>query len=134
MTIEERLEILEMELKRTKSHNRYLLGAVLLFMGVGIIGAAPSSIKGKVIRASNIVLNDDRGTARAILAMKNNEPGLVLYDDKDKLRTMMVIDKTGPKMFMFDASGNPRVSMGVVNDEPRLALIDKTGKIKWQTP
>lgn len=133
MTIEERLETLEKELKKTKHQNRYLLGALALFMGVGIFGVARSE-QGKEVRTNKLIIEDEEGKTRAVLGMKKDNPGLVEYDDNGKPRMILSLDKMGPSVAFFDEKGNPRIGIGLANGDPALNVIDENGGITWKAP
>src|SRR5665213_2331992 len=157
MTIEERLEVVEKELNRTKRHNRYLLCVVLVFIGIGIIGASPSNWKsiddlppvpdtdtdGNVIKANGFSIEDENGKIRASLRMDRGEPELVLFDVKGKTRICLsMISKYGPNegpfLEMLDKNRVTRLDLDMIEgsgeDKPGLALLDKSGKTIWSEP
>jgi len=106
MTIEDRLEVLEKELKRTKFYNRYLLGAVMLAVTIGIVGATPLR-SGKVIRANNFILEDANGKTRALLGMTGDTPALSLCDESGKSRAVIGINENGnPGFALFDSKNS----------------------------
>ena len=76
MTVEERLELLERELKLSNRRNRLLPG-VLLCMSIPLTVwmVSPQSLLGqnaanpvKEVRANRFVLEDEKGKVRAVLA------------------------------------------------------------------
>ena len=154
MTIEERLNTLEKELKQSKRYNRYLLGVVLVVVSIGIIGAAPFK-SGKEIRATKFVLEDGNGTSRAglmmdkdgpllamedengktrvLVAIKGNAgPGIFLYDEKEELRESLSFSKIGPALVFNDENGIGRVFLSLLKPGPgpSLGLADDKGNIR----
>lgn len=129
MTIEDRLEVLEKEIKRTKHLNRWLFGAVLLIVTIGIIGAAPLH-QMKEIRANNFILEDENGNTRAGLCMKDGEPGLVLCDLNGKPLALLATEKGEPVFSLSDDNGSVRVGMTVHN----FVLFNEKGKTIWTAP
>ena len=96
MNIEERLEKLERELFAEKRRNRWLLVAVGLgVVGVGLVWtlatirptaqAQGANIGPKVIRANQLILEDETGKIRAGLNVGKDGPGLSLFDETGKV-------------------------------------------------
>jgi hypothetical protein len=85
----------------------------------------------KVIRANQFVLEDDKGTPRAMLTVSNNGvPGLYLYDDKGTPRAMLGVRNDGSVLALCDKNGTTLISLTVSNDESSLRLSDDNGKTR----
>jgi len=139
ITIEERLEKLELELAEAKQTiNR-------------MIEEKDAKEDGKkVIRANAFVVEDDQGNERVMLLgggwgtglflldEKGNiraslsDLGLWLHDEKGNRRAILVVDKDiGPGLWLYDEKGNQRARLGVYNDlGPCLWLYDEKGKLR----
>jgi len=92
MTIEERLENMEREVGCVKRRNRWMLGAILVFLA-GLVAAGvfkalvtPVQAQGagvvKEVRAKAFVVEDEKGMPRALLVGGPDGPMLVLSDEK----------------------------------------------------
>ena len=139
MTIEERLENMEREMRRVKRRNRWLLGTILLIVG-GLIAPwvfettairARSKEVGTVkeIRARSFVLEDEKGDVRAgLIVDKDGSPGLRLYDENGETRAAL---KDGPGLSLYDENGKTRATLGVVKGGPGLVLLDENGQVIW---
>ena len=140
MTLEERIENLELELERTRRQRRVTWGlaAVVIVLGVAVIypqgNIAAKSDFTPEIRARQIVLVDENGKPRCILAMGKEGPGLAMNDEKGEPRAVLDADKNGSGLALYDETGNPRVGLFVGKDGPKLTLLDKKGKEHWSTP
>jgi predicted metal-binding membrane protein len=96
MSIEERLERLELELVRAKRRTRWLLAAVALAVAIAlawtVIGAARTAqaydAEGakKVIRANGFTLEDENGKTCAQLGVTNDGASMNLYDEHGKVK------------------------------------------------
>jgi hypothetical protein len=130
MTTEERLEKMEIELKRAMRHNRILLVGVLLGVVLLLLGATTPGTDGRenVIKAKGFILVDEKGNERAKLSMDDNSPGLCLRDENGKPRIGLAVDKNGPKLNLFDENSKPRIALAAIKDGPSLFLADENGK------
>jgi hypothetical protein len=82
-----------------------------------------------VIRANQFILEDDKGTTRAVLDVdKDGEPGLYLYDDKGTPRVIMGVGAHGSVLALCDMNGKTLVSLAVSNDGSSMRLSDERGK------
>jgi len=162
MTLEERIQKLERELRHTKRQKRLTLGfaAAAIILAVAMLCppgniAAQSNISPE-IRARQIVLIDEKGKPRCILAMGKEGPGLALsdengemrsllridadgaglslYDENGKPRAVLDADRNGSGLALYDETGKPRAGLFVGKDGPKLTLFDKKGKEHWSTP
>ena len=116
MTIEERLEKLELKLARAQFINR-----LLVVLGIGVflvlwffsskIPTAQEKVMDEV-RTKRFIVVDDNGIQRVFLGVIEDVPGLA----------------------MFDENGNYHVDLIVTEDGPRMALSDENGKVIWQAP
>ena len=152
MTIEERLETLERELAVAKRRNRRLLAGVVLavVLAVSGLGVAKKALKltktlpasqalevgasQKVIRATQIILEDENGKTRVALDVVENFAGLSLSDENGKTRAQLGVSKVGPGLFLRDENGKNRVSLGMSKEGTVLSLSDENGKEVWSTP
>jgi len=148
VTNEERLELLERELQRTKRHNRYLLGALLVIIGIGILGAAPFQ-QAKEIHASKLFLEDDNGKTLAILGKVTGDTGLFLYDKNGDLQASLYGEMIIPNMTTTGDKGPHPIDFGphlyfYENKNPclmlsarRICLFHNEGKLSetiWEAP
>ena len=162
MTLEERVEKLELELKRMKDQKFFAWGlaffVIILIVAIvfpqGVVTAQSNTAP--EIRARQIVLVDENNKPRCILAMGKEGPGLVmsdkngemrsilkidtdgvrlsLYDEKGEPRAVLDADRNGSGLALYDETGKPRVGLFVGKDGPKLTLFDKKGKEHWSTP
>ena len=161
MTIEERLKMMEKELKIVKRQkNLFWVGAVAFFF-VAIIMNPPINIASQgnlldEIRARRIVLVDKSGMERAVLALDADKgmvglvmrdkhggasavlgtSGLNLRDESGKPRAVLAFaeDKGEPGLSLFSKTGKARVLLLVDKDGPALSLRDDKGNQRWFTP
>jgi hypothetical protein len=139
MDTEERLEKLERELLAEKRRNRWLLAAV----GLGLVGVAlawtlatitstaqaqGANIGPKVIRATQLILEDETGKPRAWLGVSKDGPMLTLVDENGKPRAMLSVRKDGPALLLDDETGKLRAALGVLKSGPGLEMLDENGK------
>jgi hypothetical protein len=135
MTIEERLENMEREVRHQKRRNRWLFGAVLVVAGGMVVPAvfettafrARAQAGGTVaeIRAKNFVLEDENGKVRGVLAVDKYGSALTLYDENGKARAWLNVGKDGPGLNMNDENGKPRAMLNEGKDGPGLILYDE---------
>ena len=129
MTTEERLEVLEKEVKRVRRHNRWLLG-VILFAGTGLslvslLGMRTAQVPDE-IRARRFVLEGEDGNVRAnLLTQQNGSVALNLCDSSSTSRLMLLApyhdeDSLGPGVFL--AKGGQRVWLVMRNDATMLTI------------
>lgn len=117
MTIEERVEKLELKLTRARFINHLLavLGiGVFLLVWVFASGTPTAQENGVFheIHAEAFVLKDENGLNRAILTMSGDCP--VLY--------------------MFDEIGTALVELSACENTPYLGLFDENVKLLWSAP
>ncbi len=162
MTLEERIERLESELKHTKRQKRLTWGVLVIASVLVVVMVSPQgniaaqSNVSNEIRTRQIVIVDENGKPRSILAMGKNGPGLALrgengeirsslntdkegsrlsiYDEKGEPRIVLVMDIEGPRLGLYDEKGSPRAGLAVGKSGPVLGLFDKNGKEIWSTP
>ena len=141
MTIEERLVNMERELGRQKRRYRWLLGVVLLAAGglivPGFVKTTASRVwaqtggTAKELRARSIVIEDENGKTRAVLAVgAESVPGLWLFDENGKTRVDLAAFKDGPRLTLYAENDKIRVGLGVLKDGQRLLMSDENGKIR----
>ena len=127
MTIEERLEKLEIQLTRVKRRNYWVLAGAL---AVGLLGAywmARAGIRAQTIRAMAFVLVDAEGRERGVFNMGEDGPGLKLYDEKGKNRVGLGEGKGVVAMNLLDKNGNSRVTLDVTKNMSGLGLNNEKG-------
>ena len=162
MTLEERIQKLELELRHTKRQRRLTWGfaaaAIMLVVAMlcprGNIAAQGNAAP--EIRTRQIVLVDENGKPRCIIAMGKEGPGLAmndengeirslfkidtdrarlsLYDEKGEPRAVLDADKNGSGLALYDENGNPLAGLFVGKDGPKMTLFDNKGKEQWSTP
>jgi hypothetical protein len=140
MTLEERIEKLELELKRTKRQKRLTRGvaAVVIILAAVVVYpqgkvAAQSNIPDE-IRTGRIVVVDGNKKPCAVIAVGKEGPGLAPYDENGETRSILCIDKDGSRLSMYDEDGKPRAGLSVGKEGPKLTLFDKKGNEHWSTP
>ena len=130
MTIEERVEKVEIGLARAKRRNRLLLaGMMLSFVLLTVAMTAGVASREDVVNAKQFNLLDDNGKTRAVLKVKDG-PGLALYDANGKPRVILAVDEDGPKLNLFDENEKTRAALGVGKDWVQLKLYDENGKFR----
>ena len=132
MSIEERLEKLDLKLARIQFINR-----LLVILGIGVFLAlwffssgtptAQEKVMDEVI-AKRFVLIDENGKTRALLHAVNDVTSLQLLSVNSYSLTGLVLFKEGPRLVMHDENGKPRAGLSVSKDGPLLLLNDKAGK------
>lgn len=134
MTTDERLEKLELELRRAKGRFRWLLAGV----GLGLVSmvvvygpwlasltAHASEGTPKEVRAASFVLEDANRKPRASLGM--DEDGLVLrmrYENGNIGAALCLHDEK-MVLSLADNSGKPRAVLGLAKNMPMLCLYDE---------
>ena len=161
MTLEERIEMMEKDLKLAKRQNILLwIGAVAFFfvaiMMNPYVNIAAQSKHLDEIRATRIVLTDQSGMERAVLALDVDKgmvglvmrdkhggasavlgtSGLILRDKRGKPRAVLAFDadKGEPGLSLFSQTGKARALILVDKDGPALSLRDDKGNQRWFTP
>jgi len=140
MTTEKRLERLEVELGRARLHTR-LWGGVALLVGIGALAGGLASCRSAAdsgtyseIRANRIVIQDDGGRVRALLAVVDGGVGLSLADEAGTVRALLSYTGGTPTLSLHDASGKTRAVMGVVGGGGSMGVLDASGRQVWGTP
>ncbi|MBU4319971.1 MAG: hypothetical protein Q8N12_08725 [Thermodesulfovibrionales bacterium] len=164
MTMEERLEMMEKELKVVKRQKILSWVGAVAFFFVAIVAIMMNpqgniAAQGKLldeIRATRIVLVDKSGMERAVLALDADKgmvglvmrdkhvgasavlgtSGLNLRDESGKPRAVLAFDadKGEPGLALFSQSGKARALLLVDKDGPALSLRDDKGNQRWFTP
>ncbi len=133
MTTEERLEVLEKELARTKSRARWSLIGTALVIVAGIVFCITAYVHGKArpagsaereVRAGKFTLVNQDGTAQAVLHMTEDGPLLGLYDAQGKVRIGFTVTEAGPMLRLQDSRGNVRVSLAATTAGQGLGVYD----------
>jgi hypothetical protein len=158
MTLEERIEKVEKELKRTRKVNLVLLAGLMLAGIVFIVGSAKPA---NIIKADGFILLDDKGKERARLVMDTVSPGpkldllnqdgkiiismfstakttgLDFLDKRGMNRISMAVSdeiESGPVFNLLDKGNNDRLRLMLDNGFPVLEMLDPNGTVKWQAP
>jgi hypothetical protein len=129
MTLENRVEVLEKELKKTKRHNRYLLGFVLTALTIGAVSSAFST-SAKEVRANQFIVEDESGKPRVVLSAGENGPSLSLTDENGKVRFALNVRKNGPGLGLLDENGKTRAILSADAQGTALCLKDENGKLR----
>jgi hypothetical protein len=153
MTIEERVENMEMGLACAKRRNRLLLAGVLLsFVLLAAAMTAGIASREDIVNAKQFNLLDDNGKTRAVLVVDEDGPllslndengkphailnankdgsALDLFDKNGKLRVILAVDVNGSTLFLADENKKLRASLAEDVDGPRLCLRDENGKLR----
>lgn len=138
MTIEDRMENMERELGRVKRRNHWLLGAVLLLVGVLVAAGvfkttvipaqAQETRTSQELRTRNLFIEDERGRVRMGLTTAEAGSGLVLFSEDGKLQAMLAATKDGPALQLYDLESKVRTELAMGNKGPILSLWDENGK------
>jgi hypothetical protein len=138
MTVEERLEKLEIELTRARRGNRLLLAGVMLtFVLLAAAMTAGIASREDVINAKQFNLLDDNGKTRAVLSADKDEPRLTLLDVDGNTRVLLSVNKDRSLLTLSNADGlavlgvtkgGDVVKGGVVMGGPQLTLSDTDRK------
>lgn len=142
MCTEDRIDVLERELIRTKRHVRWLLAgialtvcsSVLSWAGAAATIAVHAQPSERVIRAHAFVVEDMNGANRAILDVTAGEPRLAFYDVNGKLRVALAVTAGGPGLALYDVNDKPRATLVVSAGGPGLAFSDADGTVSWRAP
>jgi len=141
MTIEERLENMEREVGCVKRRNRWMLGAILVFLA-GLVAAgvfkttmttAQVEVAGtaKEIRTRGIYIEDEKGDTRAVLYVNENGPFLRLSGEDGFTRAVLGVFKDGPFLWLSDENGKHRVLLNISKGSPGLSLNDEKGNARF---
>lgn len=158
MTIEERLKMMEQELKVVKRQKILPWVGAVAFLFVAIMMNPQGNIaaQGKLldeIRATRIVLADKSGMERAVLALDADKgmvglvmrdkaggssavfgtSGLNLRDESGKPRAVLALNEDEPGLVLFSPTGKARALLVVDKDGPALSLRDDKGNERWFT-
>jgi hypothetical protein len=130
MTIEERVEKVEMELARAKRHNRLLLAGVLLGVVLLALGATTPGAASRedVVKARKFMLVDVNDKTRALLAVDEKGVMLGLLDENGKPRVCLTVDKEGPQLTLRDENNKPRAALLLFDIGSGLTLDDGNGE------
>jgi hypothetical protein len=138
MTIEERIESLELQLERSRKRFYWLcVGMGLCFAaalmvwiaGQGVTAAQTPAGKLGEVHASKFILEDQTGIQRAVLAVDKNGVALELVDETDAVRAHLMVIKEGPVLNLRDRAGRPRVQLAALSDNSMagISLYNENG-------
>lgn len=132
MTVEKRIEKMEMELARAKHRNRLMLAGVMLtFVLLTAAMTAGVASREDVVRAKRFVVVDVNDKPRASLAVDSDGTKLTLFDKNGKVRVCLgVIEDGPPALFLYDENEKNRVGLGIIEDGPGLVLSDERGNVR----
>lgn len=145
MTIDERLEVLERELARTRRRQRFMIiAATMALVAVALVGFAnPATGRAgarqpaegeRIVRARMFVVEDENGKVRAKLGLDDAwAPGIValhlLDEDEAPWFGAYGSSSAGGSMSLFDKHHNARAHMsGDDHLGPGLKLFDSEGE------
>jgi hypothetical protein len=140
-SIEDRLEKMGKELGRLRRHNHWLLGMILLFVGILAVplifdvtafrlGAQRVAVA-KEIRARRIVVEDDEGNERISLNVFKDLSNLIMNDGSKIQRVTLTASKyLGSTLRLAEENFRPGVMqagvhLGVTIHGPKLSLVDQ---------
>lgn len=136
MTIEERLANLELQLGRVRRRNRWLLGVILLVVGLAIPSAFEATALGvraqkagtaKELRANKIILEDENGNSQMILDAGKDGPAIFMADENDMPRIAMRMSKNGPELSLLNEAAQPIAVLNLTQKGPDFSLYDENG-------
>ena len=135
MTIEERLESVEHKLNHSQRCYRGLLlglgltGIILVvFWGLSVSEVnAQAQADRKIIRANELILEDEYGKCKARFIATSNGAALYFFNVNEYIAAVLGVDKNVPGLHLFDNNQNGRVSLILDNDEPVISLQDASG-------
>ncbi|MFC1694220.1 hypothetical protein ACFL1R_12020 [Candidatus Latescibacterota bacterium] len=131
MTIDERIEKLELKLNRAQFTNR-LLVVLGIAVFLGMIFCAPSKrIVYDEVRAKSFVLEDENGNVRAKLLTDKDKATLNLIDENEILRFTVGVGKDGALLGLADENSNTRAMLGVADDGAILFLADENEILRF---
>jgi len=131
MTTEDRLENMEVELKRERGRIRWLLVllglclvsvVVIYVLGWERMTARASGGATREVRASNFVLEDGKGKTRASLGMDEDGVVLRLRYGNNNIGAALCLHDEKMVLSLSDNNGNPRAVLGVTQNMPMLCL------------
>jgi hypothetical protein len=134
MTTEERLEKLELELRRAKGRFRWLLAVAGLCLvsvvfvyslGRARMTAHASESAPKEVRATNFVLEDGKGKTRASLGMDEDGLELRLKYGNGNIGAALCLHDEKVVLSLSDDNGKPRAVLGLAQKMPLLCLYDE---------
>jgi len=162
MTIEERLDKLELKLARARFINR-MLGVIGIgaFLVMWLFASGTLITQDKVmdeVRSKQFTLVDENGINRGGLAVHENGADLTLRDENgnhcaildvwwDGHTKLTLYDKSGiprnglhvfkdgqPGLVLSNEKGESRVELLVGKDGAYMTLFEKNGSLKWEAP
>ncbi|OJW12376.1 MAG: hypothetical protein BGO49_21220 [Planctomycetales bacterium 71-10] len=129
----ERLAELERRLERER--RRWRIVGTVLTVGVGLMATAGAAMNeaAKPVEASEFILRDQEGRARAALTIRpDGTPGLAFYDEKATMRMSLDLGADGdndddtPGVNIYGRDGELRAAMAIRPDgTPGLGFFDK---------
>jgi hypothetical protein len=133
MTTEQRLDMLENELKRAKVFIGCLLGTFVSALIIGTVGAAstewPKLIGANKIIANSFFLKNEEGKTTALLTTDEKGPSLNLFDENGKTRILLNVTEGQPSLILSDENGKLRAALGYTKSGPSLLLFDENGSV-----
>lgn len=134
-SIEQRLQALENEIRRTRRWNRVLLLAVVVMIGVA--GAPPptpiqskSEFQPPQAGQSPDPSRTDQPPPKSRSRLRTVEADqFVLLDRQGRSRMTMVVDDSGPALSLLDEQGRKRLELRQSRDTAGLNLLDVNQKV-----
>ena len=124
-------------IQELKSPDAYVRASAAWASAASVPSAeAQGAAGGRTVHANEFILEDERGTMRAVLGVIKDVPTLALYDAGagGKVRVMLAVNEDGPRLVLSDAAGIPRVNLVVAAKGPMLILSDARGMPIWGAP
>jgi hypothetical protein len=150
MTIDERIGLLEKDLRRMKRLNRWCVLLLLLAVGgfvagftqqpgdkldpittteLRIVDAAgkPRTVLNADKEGPRLLMHGENGNSDAMLKVGKDGPFLTLVGKKDDA-IMLFVNEEGPRLWMTDTKGRIRTSLDMTKEGPRLLISDENNK------
>jgi hypothetical protein len=130
MTPEQRIDELERQNRRFR---RTGMTALMIAFAIvaGLLATSCTADKDaaqpKVVTGTEFRLVDDKGVARAVLAMESGEPVLRFLSEQGKPRAMIGLGQFGPLLSFVRENGRPGTSLGVSRSVSSMAFGDSAG-------
>jgi hypothetical protein len=126
-----RLTQLEHELLTVKRQNLRLrrFGVAFLIASVSLVAIGARRENERTIEAERIILRDRAGNARAVIGVdERNDVSFVMNDERGTARAVLFAKDGGAAFALNDQRGHRRVSMGITpTDNPAIVISTEEG-------
>src|SRR6516162_10003197 len=131
MTIEERVQKLERELRQAQRLTRWFFaGFGLVVVGVFLSKSTQAQGVPDEFRAHGFVVADDTGRRRGVFGWTPAGVILELEDENGRSRVNLMASSTGPLLAFSDARGKQRVFLTAFSEGPSRMLADRDGHVR----